>query len=316
MRFRGAPYRWIGKLTNARVDVDVPDAVYSAFTFAGWLRGTNYGTLCALDSDGSAGSGLGVRSDGKPEAQLTDQGTVKTSIVGNVSVLDDAWHFLAFTFDGSVLKLFVDGVLAASQDYSYSVVGTSSIWRIGAGTGSHWGNLNDKVAECIFFDHALSDSEVEGLFKSPHSPPSGAVAYVRFIKGEGTPDDVSGNPVSYTGTLEWLYEPFTSGKIVDMPWEPKSVTKTVSRKMQATPIFQAYPLLVNIGVDKLVYRLEYVLDDDTIVSDLETLVELDSEQPLWVDGVIKGFYYCQRFDYVKKPPKYYVCRLDLWQVKV
>ena len=283
---------------------------------AGWFRGGDYGTLCALNSDGDAGSGVGVNSSGNPEAKLADQGSTKKTLTASIGVLDDEWHFLAFVFDGSVLKLRVDDEVTVTEDYSYSIAGISSLFRIGDGTGVHWGYLNDKVAECIFYDRALSDSELDSLFKSPHSPPSGAVAYVRFIKGEGTPDDVSGNPVSYTGTLEWLYEPFTSGRIVDMPWEPKSVTKTVSRKMQATPIFQAFPLLVNIGVDKLVYRLEYVLADDSIVSDLETLAELDSEQPLWVDGVIKGFYYCQRFDYVKKPPKFYVCRIDLWQVKV
>jgi len=316
MRFRGAPYRFVANLTNVSLDVDVPDGVYSAFTLAGWLRGVDYGTLCALNSDGDAGSGLGVNSSGYPEAKLVDQGSVKKTITATIGVLDDEWHFLAFVFDGNVLKLRVDDEETVTEDYSYSMAGTSTLFRIGEGTGVHWGYLNDKVAECIFFDRALSDSELDGLFKSPHSPPSGAVAYVRFISGKGDPVDVSGNPISYSGTLEWRYEPFTSGLIVDLPWEPKSVTKTVSRKIQVTPIMLMSPLMVNFGVDRMMYRLEYTLDDDNLVASLEQLVEDDWQQPIYVDGVVKGFYYCQRFDYVKKPPKFYVCRLDLWQVKV
>lgn len=85
------------------------------------------------------------------------------------------WHFVVATYDGSNLKLYVDGVLTGSATRSFS--GSSSNtrgWNIGdyspetnashASYGYRNGAFNGQIDELQLFDVALNDTQVTDLY--------------------------------------------------------------------------------------------------------------------------------------------------------
>lgn len=77
---------------------------------------------------------------------------------------DGVWHHIAATWDGSVLRLYLNGSLAREMPYAgaYHIPEPGQRLRIGyAGYG--WGSVKLDVDEVSLYDRALSDSEVLAL---------------------------------------------------------------------------------------------------------------------------------------------------------
>lgn len=79
----------------------------------------------------------------------------------------DEWRFVAGTFDGSVLKIYVDGELESSMKTQGTPNHNKQPLLIGA---KHQGVAGDRLLgamdEVSFFDRALSDSDIKALFAS------------------------------------------------------------------------------------------------------------------------------------------------------
>ena len=87
-----------------------------------------------------------------------------------------AWHHLAGVYDGSTLKVFVDGVQSGSALVSGTVSGSGQplfIGRNGAGGDSMKGSLDDVQ----IFRRALSGAEVQALKGQAPLPPSNLHSY-------------------------------------------------------------------------------------------------------------------------------------------
>lgn len=83
------------------------------------------------------------------------------------SVNDGIWHFAATTYDGNLLKLYVDGVLHDSN-HSSGLLETSWDPNIGRRGGQdHGGYFNGTIDEIRIYDRALSEAEIQSLFNSP-----------------------------------------------------------------------------------------------------------------------------------------------------
>jgi len=105
--------------------------------------------------------------------------------------LDNAWHHIALTIDGTALKLYVDGVLK----YTYtSTVSAGTIgarpYRIGSsseGTSGVWGGYIDEVS---IFNTTLSSGDITSIYNSgtPQSLDSysSLISWWRFEEGSGT----------------------------------------------------------------------------------------------------------------------------------
>jgi hypothetical protein len=85
------------------------------------------------------------------------------SLNSSVNVHDGQWHHVAGVYDGREGRLYVDGIVDASQAMSGSIAANNFPVWIGANSeyqGKHWNGLIDDVR---IYDVALSDQEITEL---------------------------------------------------------------------------------------------------------------------------------------------------------
>lgn len=72
---------------------------------------------------------------------------------------DGAWHFLTMTYDGSIVKLYVDGQLRTSAAYKEKVIANPFPLIIGDG-------FQGDIDEVSIYDRALSASQVQASYEN------------------------------------------------------------------------------------------------------------------------------------------------------
>ena len=80
--------------------------------------------------------------------------------VGSAGLGLNSWSFLASTYDGSVLRLYVNGVLVSSSAVSGSLAASSGVLRIGGnGVWPEW--FAGLIDEVRIYNRALSAGEIQ-----------------------------------------------------------------------------------------------------------------------------------------------------------
>ncbi len=91
-------------------------------------------------------------------------GLVHQHIITTPSLVNNIWHFVVLTYDGSVYKTYIDGVLIKQTSDSFSLV-VGSDFKIGnddeAGYSSR--NFNGLIDDVRIYDRALTANEVSAL---------------------------------------------------------------------------------------------------------------------------------------------------------
>jgi hypothetical protein len=154
---------------NAAV-VAVPDSPslnpVNAITIAAWIKPDTWTGGPTTHNHRIAQKGLGDN-----QYRLTaENGVLKFDLFISGALMDvqtalpstGVWHYIAGTYDGSTMKLYVDGVVAAQLNVTGSIAVTTDPLRVGskdiAGTaGNHFVGTLDEVR---IYDRALSQQEI------------------------------------------------------------------------------------------------------------------------------------------------------------
>lgn len=107
---------------------------------------------------------VGIDSTGKVVFAATIAGTPR-SIISVTAFVVNATHHIVATYDGKVMRLYVDGGLEASATWpgGFSLATATNIGRNIAGTN---GYLNGTLDEVAVYDRVLSDTEVLAHFRT------------------------------------------------------------------------------------------------------------------------------------------------------
>ena len=141
---------------------------------------------------------LMVQSDGALRFNVMDGQCITTS-----TFLDDQWHFAVGVWDGTDVKIYVDGQLEVTSsgtvNPNYANVNTNKPF-IGSQDPT-WENFDGLIDEISVWDVALSASQIQSFYTDPISgSESGLVGHWDFDEGSGsTVNDVTGN--GYNGTI-------------------------------------------------------------------------------------------------------------------
>ena len=166
-----------GKVSSALTFVDIGDHVSvantptlnptAALTIALWIRPTD--VLSGLDSAGhpffdkeQSGTGY-ILTAGVGQDFRTHIGGTVVSKPG-VTFAAGSWHHLAATWDGSMVRFFIDGTLAAEKGKTTPLAPYTGGATIGGSGGALSGHFLGAVDEVVLYDVALTDAQMTELF--------------------------------------------------------------------------------------------------------------------------------------------------------
>ncbi|MBY0424319.1 MAG: LamG domain-containing protein, partial [Cytophagales bacterium] len=175
--------------TGQHVDLGTDFNVPNTFTVQSWVKlhsTTSTGFYYVVSKHISAsylGSYALYISNRIPTFYITGVGNVAFSTTGTVA-LDNNWHHLAGTYDGSVLRLYIDGVLNSSANVTWNVNQSTVPVHFGASdyaTGAYPPSFDGIMDEVAIFNKTLTQSEIQ-TFKNSGVPSTtpGLAGYWKF----------------------------------------------------------------------------------------------------------------------------------------
>jgi hypothetical protein len=202
----GGGIGFVGTPGNKCVSVpDSPELRFSEeFTLEAWIRpegGSYEDPVVVRESSGKTAFGLGLGSREEYEAEgFIGEGKGSKAAVGGEKIREYEWVHVAATWDGSTIRLYVDGELADTETAtSPPATGEGSLKM---GCDGPDGQFTGQIDEVRVYNRALNGAEVGSDMEAPiQTPKQGPVAAYSFDEGTGsTVTDTTGD--GHTATIE------------------------------------------------------------------------------------------------------------------
>ena len=181
-------------------------------TIAAWINvtpGSASTTILSKDSSYK----LEIDTNGKLKASLYAPSTWN-SVTPTIALPSNEWIFITFTFTGSDLNLYVDGVLNQSVTplSALSIASSTNDLYIGSAAGSS-SFFNGSIDDLAVWDSALSQSDITTIYNSgsgisdlTQTYSTDLVGYWKFDEGSGnSASDSSGQGNDGTLSNEWMW---------------------------------------------------------------------------------------------------------------
>ncbi len=145
-------------------------------TVSAWIKPTSISTYDVVlnkvaNGIWDDGYGLEVSKNSKMSFRINDENS--PSNFAETSVSTGVWTHVVGTYDGSVIRIYKDGILAASTSNTNGI--TYAGGNVGIGDSAQGPDPSTKFTGLIddvrIYNRALSASEVLGLFFNPDSTP-------------------------------------------------------------------------------------------------------------------------------------------------
>jgi hypothetical protein len=152
-------------------DLDVFEST-EAISLHAWIKMSTSGEFQWIisneDNSGNSGYNLFVRSSDIPSFE-TRNATSGGNVNGITNVSDGAWHNLVGTYNGTVSKIFVDGVLEGTTNYTGGI-GTNTnpllIGTRGFSPDTGFYSFDGQIDEVLIFNTSISDQQVLALYNN------------------------------------------------------------------------------------------------------------------------------------------------------
>jgi len=177
----------------------------TAITVEAWIKptsmGADNGVIVKTSSDSwNDGYGLYVDNDNRVKFFINHY---SNNVAFASLTADGQWHHVAGTYDGSTIRIFVDGVEGTSDSYSSSIVNSSNNLEIGRGFNNSW-NYQGSIDQVRIWNTAVSGTNLNNYkcVNDISAHPNIANLRANYIMNEGSGTsaaDNSGN--SNTGTI-------------------------------------------------------------------------------------------------------------------
>lgn len=154
-------------LFNGSNYIETTDIFYSnTLSIEAWVNfayNCTAGKICSIVNKRGSGNELSFAiSSGKVVFQAWNESNSPVFSFYSTDLSNDVWHHVAATFDGSMAKIYVNGILNSSTaSVTGAIQNTTSIYRIGA-DGSALGTrkFNGSIDEVTIYNRSLSAAEI------------------------------------------------------------------------------------------------------------------------------------------------------------
>ena len=155
----------------------------SAMTVEAWIRPESFQDFRAAVSGTTSAFNLSQTTGAKPLFTVSTPST--SSATGATSMVAGAWIHLAGTFDGANIRLYVNGVLAATRDNPGNMSGVAAV-RLCRHSSSGAFFFHGAIDEVRTWDIVRTGAEIAATYnRQINASQPGLVAYYRFDEGSG-----------------------------------------------------------------------------------------------------------------------------------
>jgi hypothetical protein len=210
--FRGVKYFTLGKTTlvknnrsvtfdgiNDVIEISNGKSFENTFSASAWIlsagaNSTNTDRAIIAKRDENTGFELSLNTANRVEVYWSS-GTIQT-LIYNTTIATGSWRYITTTFDGSTMKLYIDGVLD-NQCAMILPATHSGILAIGArkeNNGSVFNPFNGEIDEVRMWDIALTKNQLRYLMNQE------LLENNNIVQGTVLPFQVTKNDAA---TLDW-----------------------------------------------------------------------------------------------------------------
>lgn len=265
-----------------------PD-ITSALTVEAWVNPADYGCpfpggrrIVNKLSTSLRGWNLDVFcTNARLRAELFDPSGATNSVSSTIPIPAGVFSHVAFSWDGSSLKLYINGAVNNTAVTSIaSIAANTEPLRIGRWLFAE-NTFKGRIDEPTVFDRALSASEIRGIYNAglagkcklpladggpDSSPDEGAVV---TLDGSASRDPL-GKPISYSwtqiaGPSVTLTDPDSSMPSFTAPFVPAGGATLTFQLVVASPLGSGPPDTVNVTVTNVNHPPVPEAGDDQIV---------------------------------------------------
>jgi hypothetical protein len=167
----------------------VPEGFYfdtSEFTISVWVYPQQVGKWARVVDLSNTWLGIprdnviiSLDSDGKPFPTFSIfKGAQGEALISNISLIENKWQFLAVTFNGTTMSIYINGIMTGINSFAYPMPKIiRKINNIGKSWNSRDGKSLSYLDDLRFFNISLSQEEIVNLMNSP-----GIVSLLKKLK--------------------------------------------------------------------------------------------------------------------------------------
>ncbi len=181
-------------------------AISQAITLTAWIKPSNSGAQTILSKAGAGTNGfeLGITSGGKLFVrfnQATSGDTYRVESAANIPTTGTQWTHVAATYDGSTIRLFVNGQQNASKTASFTI-GTNNLPLILGAAASGASTMRGQLDEVLVVSRALSAAEISQVHFGSFDPYNAPTDNQPPVVGAGADRSVpAGTPLTLGGSV-------------------------------------------------------------------------------------------------------------------
>ncbi len=178
----GATWTTAGKNGNALTFDGVNDMVSVAdnavldatrVTLMAWVRPTalgNWRTAILKESTNGLAYALYAEDNVSRPAAYVNLGANDREAKGTAKLVVDTWTHIAMTFDGAALRVYVNGALVRTQNFSGNIITTNAPLRIGGNAVWNDEFFAGQIDDVRVYNRALSLDDIQSSMNTPVTP--------------------------------------------------------------------------------------------------------------------------------------------------
>lgn len=134
-----------------------------AMTISLWVKGNSGEAYGSLIRKGQYSWSM-VRENLTDKVHFGADG-INVGLTSKSIVFDGSWHYLVGTYNGSTLKLFVDGVLDTSSAAEGTIIANATeVWIGGNSQDQNFGNFGGVIDDIQLYNYAISEENVADFY--------------------------------------------------------------------------------------------------------------------------------------------------------
>lgn len=193
--------------TDDFVEVKTPnsiDNISSVTTWAAWVRPGDV-TKDQMFLSKQSANYLRIRSDSKPFLSFNIGGAQQT-LSGNQVLSNNNWYHLLATYDGSEMRIFVNGALDNRKNASGALNFNSGDFEIGRYSSADPRAFVGRIDEVKIYDRALSEDEVQDEYNASNSGIASALTLPKITAGASQTVDAEAVVITDAGGYDLSIE--------------------------------------------------------------------------------------------------------------